>query len=89
MKEIKVQVKEIRDRCKGGLKVGDTFYIIGNGRIRIPDNITTCIYALGSMIPFLTSKLAEEHLPHNSWIRRRKELTCPMDGTVIFSITSK
>ena len=88
MKQLQVKVKKLTDRCNAGLKVEDTFFIKGDGKIMIPDNKDSCIYALGSMIPFFTTKLYEDSLSGDSWVRHRSELTCPMDGTVIFEVTA-
>ena len=84
MKELKVMVKQIKDHCGAKLKVGDIFYVTGRGKVRIPENKETCIYALGSMIPFLTSKQMEDHLPKGEWVQETSELACPDPGGAPF-----
>ena len=88
MKELKVTVKEIKDHCGAKLRVGDSFYITGKGKIKIPDNKEMCIYALGSMIPFLTTKQMEDYLPKGEWVPEASDLACPDPGGVVFSIES-
>ena len=88
MKELKVTVKEIKDHCGARLKVGDYFYVTGKGKVKIPENREICIYALGSMIPFLTSKQMEDSLPQGEWVPETSELACPDPGGVVFEIKS-
>jgi len=88
MKELKVIVKEIKDHCGAKLKEGDVFYITGKGKVKIPDNKETCIYALGAMIPFLTSKQMEDSLPRGEWVPETNQLACPDPGGVVFEIQS-
>jgi uncharacterized repeat protein (TIGR04076 family) len=87
MKELKVKVKEIKDHCGAKLKVGDCIYITGKGKVRIPDNKETCIFALGALIPFLTTKQKEDYLPQEEWVKNTSELSCPDPGGVVFEIT--
>ena len=46
MKNLIVEVAEVKERCGAFLKPGDAFEISGYGRIVIPDNHATCMYAL-------------------------------------------
>ena len=87
MNELKVKVKEIKERCGAKLKVGDCFHVTGKGKVKIPDNKETCIYALGALIPFLTTKQMEEHLPGEEWVTETSDLACPDPKGVIFEIT--
>jgi uncharacterized repeat protein (TIGR04076 family) len=88
MKELKVMVKKIKDHCGANLKVGDSFYVKGKGKVQIPDNQEMCIYALGSLIPFLTTKQMEDSLPKDDWVPETSELSCPDPGGVVFEIRS-
>jgi len=88
MKELKITVKEIKDHCGAKLNIGDCFYIKGKGKVQIPHDKEICIYALGSMIPFLTSKQMEESLPKDDWVPETNELACPDPGGVVFKIES-
>ncbi|MBN2408850.1 MAG: TIGR04076 family protein [Candidatus Aminicenantes bacterium] len=88
MRELKVEVAEVRERCGARHKVGDTFFIRGEGTIEIPDSKRVCIYALNSLFPFLTAKQREEELPDDDWIAETEFLTCPDPKGVIFKITA-
>ncbi len=87
MRELKVEVVEVKERCGARHKVGDTFYIRGEGTIEIPGGKRVCIYALNSLFPFLTTKQREEELPDDDWVSETELLTCPDPKGVIFKIT--
>jgi len=86
MKDLKVEVVEVKERCGARHKVGDTFYIRGEGTIEIPVGKRVCIFALNSLFPFLTAKQREEELPDDDWIAETDFLTCPDPKGVIFKI---
>jgi uncharacterized repeat protein (TIGR04076 family) len=46
MRDLKVEVVEVKERCGARHKVGDTFYIRGEGTIEIPAGKRVCIFAL-------------------------------------------
>ena len=46
MRELKVEVTEVKERCGAKHKVGDYFFIRGEGTIEIPDGKKVCVYAL-------------------------------------------
>jgi carbon-monoxide dehydrogenase iron sulfur subunit len=87
MRELKVAVTGIKERCGARHKVGDTFFIKGEGTIEIPDGNKVCLYALNSLFPFLTAKQREEELPHDDWIAETEFLCCPDPKGVTFKIT--
>ncbi len=87
MRELKVDVVEVKERCGARHKVGDTFTIRGEGTIEIPEGKRVCIYALNSLFPFLTTKQREEELPEDDWVSETEFLTCPDPKGVIFRIT--
>ncbi len=89
MKELKIVVDEIVDHCGAKLKPGDTFYVTGKGKIMIPDNKETCMFALQSLIPFLASKQREDELSGEDYIREMTKLCCPDPGGVVFRIENK
>jgi len=89
MKNLIVEVAEIKERCGAHLKVGDRFEVSGYGKITIPDNKPTCIFALQSLIPFLISKQREDQLPDEDWIKETDLLCCPDPKGVVFKITAK
>jgi uncharacterized repeat protein (TIGR04076 family) len=86
MRELKVEVADVKERCGARHKVGDTFYIRGEGTIEIPDGKRICIYALNSLFPFLTTKQREEELRDDDWVAETEFLTCPDPKGVTFKI---
>ncbi len=88
MKELKVEVVEIKERCGAKHKVGDLFFIRGGGTIEIPKGTKVCIYALNSLFPFLTTKQREDELPDDDWVAETEILSCPDPAGVSFKITT-
>ena len=89
MKNLIVEVAEIKERCGAHLKPGDVFEVIGQGKIVIPDNKATCMFALQSLIPFLISKQREDELTGDDWIKDTDLLCCPDPKGVVFRIKTK
>jgi len=87
MRELKVEVVEVKERCGARHKVGDTFYIRGEGTIEVPARKRVCIFALNSLFPFLTAKQREDELPDDDWIAETDLLTCPDPKGIIFKVT--
>jgi uncharacterized repeat protein (TIGR04076 family) len=87
MKELKVEVVEIKDRCGAKHRVGDHFFIRGEGTIEIPSSNKVCLYALNSLFPFLTAKQREDELPHDDWIAETETLCCPDPRGVVFKVS--
>ena len=58
MKELKVEVTEIKERCGARHRVGDYFFIRGEGTIEIPDGKKVCLYALNSLFPRSIARLS-------------------------------
>jgi uncharacterized repeat protein (TIGR04076 family) len=87
MRELKVEVVDVKERCGAKHKVGDEFYIRGEGTMEIPSGKKICIFALNSLFPFLTTKQREDELPHDDWIAETETLTCPDPKGVVFKIT--
>jgi len=88
MKEIKVEVIKVIERCGAKHKPGDHFYIRGEGTIEIPANKKICLYALNSLFPFLAAKQREDELPHDDWIAETETLCCPDPKGVVFKVTT-
>jgi len=86
MKELKVTVKRIKERCGAKLKEGDYFLIKGKGKIAIPEGTEFCIYALQALIPFLMLKQREFIPGEDDWIPEIRELSCPDEKGVVFLI---
>jgi uncharacterized repeat protein (TIGR04076 family) len=89
MKNLIVEVAEVKERCGAHLKTGDSFEVSGYGRIIIPDNKPTCMYALQSRIPFLISKQREDELPKEDWVKESDMLCCPDPKGVVFKVRAK
>ncbi len=87
MKDLKVEVQSIKDRCGAGHRLGDVFFIRGEGTIEIPSGKKVCLYALNSLFPFLSAKQREDELPHDDWIAETETLCCPDTRGVIFKVS--
>ena len=88
MRDLKIEVKEIKERCGAKHKPGDVFYIRGAGMLEVPERQKVCLYALNSLFPFLAAKQREDDLPQDDWIAETKILDCPDPKGVIFKITA-
>ncbi|MFB0566888.1 MAG: TIGR04076 family protein [Candidatus Aminicenantaceae bacterium] len=88
MRELKVEVIDIKERCGARHKVGDCFYIRGEGTIEIPEGKKVCIYALNSLFPFLTAKQREDEIPDDDWISGTETLLCPDPKGVAFKVAA-
>lgn len=86
MRELRIEVVKVKERCGAKHKVGDTFFIRGEGTIEIAGGKKVCIYALNSLFPFLTTKQREDELPDDDWISETELLTCPDPKGVIFKV---
>ena len=88
MKNLEVKVDRIIERCGANLKAGDTFQVIGQGKIIVPQKKGMCMYALQSLIPFLITKQHEDDLPTDDWVKATEYLVCPDPKGVVFKITA-
>ena len=88
MKELKVEVVGVIERCGAKHKVGDIFFIRGEGTIEIPERKKVCVYALNSIFPFLTTKQREDELPQDDLVSETETLCCPDPKGVVFKVTS-
>ena len=87
MRELRVTVKKIQERCGARLKVGDHFFIRGKGKLELPDNQQMCIYALQSILPFLILRQREPVEGEDDWIPETIEIGCPDPKGVLFEVT--
>ncbi|MBM4386542.1 MAG: TIGR04076 family protein [Deltaproteobacteria bacterium] len=87
MKELRVSVAEVKERCGAKHKVGDSFYIRGKGRLVSTDDKGICVYALSSLLPFLMLKQRESAPGEDDWVPEIKYLSCPDALGVVFEIT--
>ena len=89
MKDLVVKVDHVIERCGANLKPGDTFEVVGQGKIVVPQEKGMCMFALQSLIPFLISKQRQDDLPQDDWIAETEYLVCPDPKGVVFKITTK
>jgi uncharacterized repeat protein (TIGR04076 family) len=87
MRDLKVEVKEVKERCGARHKPGDIFYIRGEGMIEIPNEKRVCVYALNSLFPFLMTKQRADELPNDDWVSETELLACPDPKGVVFKVT--
>ncbi len=87
MKELKIEVVGVKERCGAKHKVGDIFFIKAAGTIEIPERKKVGVYALNSIFPFLTAKQREDELPHDDWISEAETLCCPDPKGVVFKVS--
>jgi len=86
MRDLKIEVAEIKERCGARHKKGDRFFIRGEGTIEIPGNKKVCLFALNSLFPFLTAKQREDDIPDDDWVAETEYLCCPDPKGVVFRI---
>ncbi|MFQ6039083.1 MAG: TIGR04076 family protein [Candidatus Aminicenantales bacterium] len=86
MRELRVEVVDVKERCGAKHRVGDHFFVRGEGTIELPGGKKLCIYALNSLFPFLTAKQREDELPHDDWIAETEILSCPDPKGVVFKV---
>lgn len=88
MRDLKIEVVAVKERCGAKHKVGDEFFIRGLGMIEIPPGKRVCLFALNSLFPFLTAKQREDELPGDDWISGTDVLVCPDPKGVAFKVTA-
>ncbi len=85
MYRLLVTVEEVKGFCDLPMKVGDSFEIDG-GRLIVPPGKHVCIWALQSMMPFLTVK-QRKTAEVNDWIPTTSRICCPdPNGMVIYRV---
>jgi len=87
MRDVRVEVAAIKERCGARHKVGDVFWLKGKGRLVVPDGKGVCVYALSSLLPFLMLKQREGG-GDDDWVPTIEELGCPDARGVVFRITT-
>ena len=87
MRDLKIEVVEIKFQCGAHHQVGDIFYIKGRGQLVVPDSRGVCMYAISSLLPFLMLKQREDG-GGDDWIPNLDELACPDAQGVVFKITT-
>ncbi|MFC1851968.1 TIGR04076 family protein [candidate division CSSED10-310 bacterium] len=86
MDELKIEVSKV-NKCGAKHKVGDHFFVRGFGTLEFPTGEKFCMYALNSLIPFLSSKQRERTLAPGDWVKDYEELCCPDPNGIVFRIS--
>jgi uncharacterized repeat protein (TIGR04076 family) len=88
MYEVEIEVKSVKGYCSAGYKEGDKI-VIGESGIDISrTNCNICIYAISSLIPYITAFSRETS--EDDWINMLEELQCPDSAnTVTFKMSRK
>lgn len=73
--DLRVSVDRIEGRSVCGLEVGDYFELTESSRLRLPDGGHFCIWALQSVLPFLTAK--QRDMPNGDWLEQEVLFACP------------
>ncbi len=85
MYDLRVEVEKVEGFCDLPMSPGDYFEVKG-GKIILPDDGYICLWALQSMLPFLTVKQRKID-ETNDWTPHTSRFTCPdPNGRVIFKI---
>ncbi len=72
---LKVVVDRIEGRSVCGMQVGDFFELRNSSELKIPQGKHFCIYALQSVLPFLSAK--QRTLLKSDWLSIDTEFACP------------
>ena len=86
MKKIKIEVGIINGKCSHSMKEGD-FFIVDDYKVRIPEGMNVCLWALYSLLPILPLLHEKEQLSTSHWINDAESMQCP-DGKVRFYFRS-
>lgn len=73
--DLVVTVESIDGHCTCDMQVGDRFYLTRSSSLRLPDGRPFCIWALNSVLPFLSAKQRRNHPA--DWIETDSHVACP------------
>ena len=73
--DIRVTVERIEGRSVCGLQAGDYFEVTESSRVRIPEGKHFCLYALQSVLPFISAK--QRRLAAGDWLEQDSHVACP------------
>lgn len=73
--DLRVTVDRIDGRSVCGMAVGDCFELTESAHVRIPEGRHFCVWALASVLPFLSAK--QRDLPPGDWLGQDTEFACP------------
>lgn len=85
MYKVILEVKEVRGNCAAGYKPGDKI-VVKDPIIIMEETDRVCLYALGSLLPYLTA--LDRETKREDWINQKEEIQCPDPlNTVIFRVS--
>ena len=73
--DLRVTVERIEGRPVCGLEVGDWFEVTESSRVRIPEGMHFCLFAMQAVLPLLPAKM--RRLPGEDWLERDSLVACP------------
>jgi uncharacterized repeat protein (TIGR04076 family) len=73
MYKVILEVVQVPQKCAANYKVGDKI-VIDDASIDLKESTNVCLYALSSMMPYLTPLSRE--LDENDWMSKVAELSC-------------
>lgn len=73
--DLRVTVDRIEGRSACGMAVGDYFEVTDSAHLRVPEGKKFCVWALASVLPFLTGK--QRKLPAGDWLEQDTLFCCP------------
>lgn len=85
MYKLILEVTQVPKKCAAGYKIGDKI-VIEDPKIMLNESTNVCLYALSSLMPYLTPLSRE--LMKDDWLSNVTELSCqdPSDA-VRFRVT--
>lgn len=73
--DLEVVVERIDGHCTCDMQEGDAFSVLRSSSLVLPPNSHFCIWALNSVLPFLTAKQRRNHPA--DWIETDSRVSCP------------
>ncbi len=83
MYRVVLEVVQVMQKCAANYRIGDKI-VIDDASIDMKESTNVCIYALSSLMPYLTPLSRE--LEEKDWMSKVAELSCG-DGGVKFKVT--
>jgi uncharacterized repeat protein (TIGR04076 family) len=83
MYRLVLEVVQVPQKCAVNYEIGDRI-VIDDATIDLKESTNVCLYALSSLMPYLTPLSRE--LAENDWMSKVNELSC-QDGGVKFKVT--
>ena len=80
---MELEVVQVMNKCAANYRVGDRV-IIDDAILDLKNSTNVCLYALSSLMPYLTPLSRE--LSESDWMNKVTELRCG-DGGVKFKVT--